>query len=91
MARPASKAPGTTKATDTGPARSSSTLARLLRETEKELAALERRRTKLNGELVAAGADHEALARLGRDLVEVETELTATEERWLELGAEAER
>ena len=93
-ARPAST-PTVSAARDTRPARvttgrSPSTLRRLLREAEKELAALERRRIKLHDGLVAAGADHEALRRLGEDLATVDGEIATVEERWLELGAELE-
>ena len=68
--------------------RSPSTLRRLLRETEKEIAAHERRRDQLTAELVAAGTDHVLLARLGHDLAATETALGASEERWLELSTE---
>ena len=49
-----------------------------------------RRRDRLIGELAAAGADHQAMTRLGRELAGVEAELAAAEERWLELGVELE-
>ena len=65
-------------------------MRRLLREVDKELAALTRRRDRLTEQLAAAGADHEAMTRLGRELAAVEAELTAVEERWLELGTELE-
>ena len=41
-------------------------------------------------ELAAAGADHEAMTRLGQELAAVDAELAAAEERWLELGVELE-
>ena len=75
---------------EAAPGRSPSTLRRLLRETEKEIAALERRRDGLIAELAAAGADHEAMTRLGHELAAVEAELAAAEERWLALGEELE-
>ena len=68
--------------------RSPSTLRRLLRETEKEIAAHERRRDALTEELAAAGSDHLLLARLGHDLAAVESALNASEERWLHLSTE---
>jgi len=71
--------------------RSSSTLSRLIREAEKEIASLERRQTKLTDELVAAGADHQTLNRVGAELAEVEVELELAEEKWLGLSEENER
>ena len=56
---------------EAAPGRSPSTLRRLLRETEKEIAALERRRDRLIAELAAAGADHQAMTRLGLELAAV--------------------
>ena len=93
-ARPAST-PTVSAARDTRPSRpttgrSPSMLRRLLRDTERELATLERRRVKLHDELVVAGADHTALRRLGDDLAALDTEIAAVEERWLELGTELE-
>jgi hypothetical protein len=41
-------------------------------------------------QLAAAGADHQAMVRLGQELAALEAELAATEERWLELGTELE-
>jgi ATP-binding cassette subfamily F protein uup len=70
--------------------RSPSTLRRLLRETEKEMAGHERRRAKLMTELAAAGADHQAMTKLGQDLAAVDAELAAAEERWLTYGEELE-
>jgi ABC transport system ATP-binding/permease protein len=70
--------------------RSTSTLRRLIRKAESEIAAHERRRDELEGELASAGADHEALARIGAALTAVGTDLARAEERWLELAAELE-
>ncbi len=70
--------------------RSSSTLSRLIREAEKDIARLDRRKTKLTEELVSAGADHAALSRIGAELAEVETGLAAAEESWLALSEESE-
>jgi hypothetical protein len=72
--------------------RSPSTLRNLIREADKELARLERERTKLEAELVAAAeaVDHEALTRLGAALADVQARQAAAEERWLELGTELE-
>jgi ATP-binding cassette subfamily F protein uup len=80
-----------TAASEGGPARRSpSTLRHLLKETDKELAKLTRRRDELAAGLASAGGDHEALARVGTELAEVEAALAAAEERWLELASEAE-
>ena len=70
--------------------RSASTLGHLVRAAEKELARLETRKASLEAELLAAGADHELLTRLGLDLGEVATALGQVEERWLELSEERE-
>jgi ATP-binding cassette subfamily F protein uup len=70
--------------------RSPSTLRRLLRDAEKEIATHERRRDKLTDELAAAANDHLLLARLGHELAATESALAATEERWLELSGELE-
>jgi ABC transport system ATP-binding/permease protein len=70
--------------------RSPSTLRRLLRDTEKEIAAHERRRDRLLGDLAAAGSDHVAMTRLGHELAASEAALGTAEQRWLELGAELE-
>ena len=76
-------APRTRKA-PSGP--SSSTLRRMLREVDKELAGLTRRRERLHADLAAAASDHEAMVRLAGDLAALDAEITATEQRWLELG-----
>ncbi|MET0147437.1 MAG: ABC-F family ATP-binding cassette domain-containing protein [Ilumatobacteraceae bacterium] len=70
------------------PPRTPSTLRRLLRETEKEITAHERRRERLMGELAAAGHDHHAMTRLGQELAAVDSELAAAEEQWLAYGQE---
>ena len=89
-ARPARPVRQAAARRDEPPARSRSTLRRLLRDAEKEMATHSRRRDRLLGELAAAGADHQAMSRLGQELTAVEAELTAAEERWLELGVELE-
>ena len=65
---------------------SPSTLRRMLREVDKELAGLTRRRERLHADLAAAASDHEAMVRLAGDLAALDAEITATEQRWLELG-----
>ena len=70
--------------------RSPSTLSRLLREAEKEVAKLDARRDKLAVELGAAGSDVGELVRVGEALAVVEADLAAAEEAWLALGEELE-
>ena len=65
---------------------SPSTLGRQLRDTEKEIAVLERRRDKLVGELESAGADVDVLTRVGNELAALEAELGAAEQRWLDVA-----
>jgi ATP-binding cassette subfamily F protein uup len=86
--RPASAPAPTTRAPS--PRRSPSTLRRMLRDVDKELAAVARRRDRLLAQLAEAGSDHEAMVRLGRELTVVEAELATLEERWLEVGEELE-
>jgi hypothetical protein len=62
-----------------------------LREAEKELERLGRRRDGLHEALAAAGGDHVELGRLGRELAEVQADLTELEDRWLVLAEEADR
>ncbi|MET0459048.1 MAG: ATP-binding cassette domain-containing protein, partial [Ilumatobacteraceae bacterium] len=88
--RPSTPAAVSSRPTKVPAGRSPSTLRRLLRETEKEMAAHERRRARLMTELAAAGADHQAMTRLGQDLASVDAELAAAEERWLTYGEELE-
>jgi ATP-binding cassette subfamily F protein uup len=70
--------------------RSPSTLRHLMRQAEGEMRRLQDRHTALEAELAAAGADHEALARVGRDLSDVAAELSRAEDAWLALAEEAE-
>jgi ABC transport system ATP-binding/permease protein len=70
--------------------RSKSTLGFALREAEKEMGRLERKKLSLEAQLVEAGSDHVALTRLGGELSEVAGQLAEAEERWLALAAEAE-
>lgn len=71
--------------------RSPSTIRHATRAVEKRIAVLERRHRDLSGELERVEpADHESLADLGRRLAEVDAELRAAEDEWLELAEEAE-
>jgi ATP-binding cassette subfamily F protein uup len=87
--RPADPAPADA---DAG-LRSPSTLRHLVRDVEKEMAKLEKRRAALEAEVAgAAGAgDHQALRTTGQALAEVSAAHEAAEERWLELADELER
>jgi ATP-binding cassette subfamily F protein uup len=93
-AAPTSKAKPTPAAVAAAtPGRSPSTLRRLIKDTEKETARLDRRRAKLEAELaeLALSADHTVLTEKGNDLAAVITELGAAEERWLELSDELDQ
>jgi ATP-binding cassette subfamily F protein uup len=61
--------------------------ARLLREAEKEMSRLERRRDEVRDALTAT-ADYVELTRLGRELTAAQAELDAAEEAWLALAVE---
>ena len=71
---------------------SPSTLRRRLQDAEKELARLERERTRLDAEVEAAASrgDHAALGALGAEVARIQAEVAAAEERWLEAGAALE-
>jgi len=71
-------------------ARSASTVRQLIRQTEKDLARLERRRDRLTEQVESARADHQELARLGAELAAIGAEIEAVEHHWLELSTEAE-
>ena len=70
--------------------KSKSTLGFALREAEKDLVKLGRRKTSLEEELVSVGHDHVAMARLGEQLGDVAAQLADTEERWLSMAADLE-
>lgn len=72
------------------PSRSSSTVGNQLRQAEKDVAKFERKKTKLNDDLVAAGSDHEKLTAIGLELAEVGAQIAEAEERWMELADEQE-
>jgi ATP-binding cassette subfamily F protein uup len=76
-----------------GVVRSPSTVRHLVKDVERDLARIEKRRTALETQVAAAAAagDHEALARVGVELAEVAASLDRGEERWLELSDELER
>ncbi len=60
----------------------------LVKKTEREIAALGRRRAAMEAELAAAGSDHVAMACIGRELADVHEAIRACEDRWLELTVE---
>jgi hypothetical protein len=57
--------------------RSASTVRQLIKQVDKDLAAAHRRQAALELELSEAGSDHEALARLGAEMVKVAAEVEA--------------
>jgi ATP-binding cassette subfamily F protein uup len=84
--RPKSSAPKmpSAKAKPSGP--SPSTLRQRLKDVEKDLRALDKRRAKATAALEGAGSDVAAIAAAGTALADVEAEIAAAEERWLELS-----
>jgi ABC transport system ATP-binding/permease protein len=72
------------------PLAGSGSVGRRLRQTEKDMARLQRRLDQLTEELATA-ADHGEMARVGRALADTQAGLDEAEERWLRLaeGAEA--
>jgi ATP-binding cassette subfamily F protein uup len=68
-----------------------STMRRRMRETERDMAALERRRDRLGAELARAAQDRDELARIGTELATVEQDLAEAEARWLVLAEGLER
>jgi ATP-binding cassette subfamily F protein uup len=82
------KAPqGATGARGTGSGRSS--IGRLLRETEKELTRLTRRRDEIIESLTVA-VDYVEMTRLGDELAAIQVELEKVEDAWLALAEEAD-
>ena len=71
--------------------RSSSTVGRLLREAEKDVARLDKSKRRLEEQLVEAGSDHDQLASLGLQLSEISEQLQEREEAWMELADEQEQ
>ena len=70
--------------------RSHSTVRHELKQNEKLMAKLEKRQGALTAELEEAGTDRDALARIGTELGEVQTEITAVEDQWIALSEELE-
>ncbi len=72
------------------PAKSQSTLKRLLAQAEKTLAQANSAEQKIAAELAQAGSDHTALARISANLANAQTKVVTAEENWIALAAEAE-
>ncbi|MDP1806146.1 MAG: ATP-binding cassette domain-containing protein, partial [Acidimicrobiales bacterium] len=74
------------------PARTPTTLRRLLKDLEKELVKLEKQQAALERRLVdaAATSDHVALAELGAQLSGISDRVGVVEEQWLAIGEELE-
>jgi ABC transport system ATP-binding/permease protein len=70
---------GIASATDSNPPN-----GRQIRDAEKEMARLERRRMTIT-EKILASTEHAEQARLGSELAQLLTDLNAAEERWLAL------
>ena len=70
--------------------KSPSTLRHQLGLADRELADAIAARDAVQAELVAAGADHKELVRLGAKLATSQSRVDAAEERWLSLADEAE-
>jgi ATP-binding cassette subfamily F protein uup len=85
--RPATRLPAQAS---TNKSRSRSTLGRLVRIAEKELAARQREREQLVREMDDAAGDFKTLARVGETLSAADAQLTIAEEHWLALATELE-
>jgi ATP-binding cassette subfamily F protein uup len=72
------------------PKRSPSTLTRLLKDAEKEIARLGRERDRLARDLDAAGSDFSLATKIGTQLTDVLAKIDAQEHIWLELSTEAD-
>ena len=68
--------------------RSASTIRRELAAAERDMVLCRRRAGELADQMQYAAGDHEALARLGRELAEAEEARAAADDRWLELSVE---
>jgi ATP-binding cassette subfamily F protein uup len=94
-ARPAT---GGSPATGPSPGGTSSLSGAELRNVQKEISALERSLTKLDGRIALAHneiaehdqSDHVGVARLTQQLRALEDEVASTESRWLELSEQIE-
>ncbi len=76
---------------DSSSQRSPSTISRLLRQVEKDVARLEKKKARLNNELVEAGSDHAKLSEIGVELAQIDADLSVAEDQWMELADEQEQ
>ena len=74
----------------TKPAKSVSTLIRLVSQAEKSLAQANEKQSKLLTELALAKGDHAALAKVSEELAAAQAVVATAEENWIALAAEAE-
>jgi ATP-binding cassette subfamily F protein uup len=89
VAPPAAQRRSTERSAPPGDEGKSAPVGRLLREAEKQMGRLQRRREKIT-EALAGTVDHRELSKLGGELAAVQSELDEAEERWLALAEEAE-
>ncbi len=82
-------AKGDTRAKAT-PGRSTSSISAEIRQVDKTMARLEKRKVALLAEMDGAVTDHVRLTELGAELTKVGDELDSAESSWLELSAELE-
>ena len=88
----AAASPQTQKVSNPRPKRSATTLRFMLKDAERDLRRLQRRRDELTVALAdpTVRADRDTLADTGRELADVESKLAEVEEQWLELTMESE-
>ena len=82
--------PATASATRAVSTKSPSTLRHQLARADKTLVEVTAARDRLQDELIAVSADHEALTRLAPKLAEAQSRVDAAEAHWLSLADEAE-
>ena len=80
---------GASRAETSGDGPTLGSLRNRVRQIEKEMAPLDRRRGKLEKQL-ADLADHREIASVGEELATVVAAIGALEEQWLELSAQIE-
>jgi ATP-binding cassette subfamily F protein uup len=86
-----SRGPRAARDPQDSPTRSPSRLRFLMKEAEKSMRALEKRRDELAAELGTTDpVDHRRMAELSTELASVEADLNLAEEQWLGLASEAE-
>ncbi len=86
----AKKSQGSSKAAKPSSGRSKSVINHELRQAEKTVASLDKKKSALEKALVNAGSDHSKLAELGDELSDATVKLSEAEEAWLELSEELE-